>query len=194
MPVGGLCDDPVTALRRGQIVAYPTEAVWGLGVDPWNQLATERLLRVKNRPWHKGLIVVAADCNQIQPLLEPLKAERRRLLAQTWPGPVTWLIPDPSQWIPPWVKGDHALVAVRVSAHPVVQSVCRAWGGPVISTSANRAAAPPLQTAQAVQSEFGDELGCVVRGDTGGMAGPTCIRNLLTGEQVRATGGAGSVC
>ena len=124
-------------LRRGGVIACPTEAVWGLGCDPFNHSAVLRVLALKQRPVEKGLLLVAAGMEQIEGLLAPLSQDQLAVLRQSWPGHVTWLIPDPDRRYPDWIRGEHASVAVRVSDHPVVSSICRAFGKPMVSTSAN---------------------------------------------------------
>ena len=175
-----------SVLAGGGVITYPTEAVWGLGCNPWDQGAVQRILLIKRRPEQKGLILVAASQEQLAPLLEPLTEDQRRLLNQTWPGPVTWLIPDPNNWVPRWVRGQHTSVAVRVSAHPVVQELCHAWGKPLVSTSANRAGEPAHTTLMGVDAELGSEVDMVIKGETGPQASPSQIRDLLSGQVLRA--------
>lgn len=131
-------------MAQGGVIAYPTEAVYGYGCDPFNEEAVERLLAIKERPWHKGLILIAADMDQLEPLLAPLTPEQLARLEDTWPGPNTWLIPDPEDLVPKIVKGVHGSVAVRVCGHPVARRLCEQWGGPIVSTSANRSGEPPV--------------------------------------------------
>lgn len=175
----------VRCLRNGGVIAYPTEAVWGLGCDPYNAAAVQRLLALKRRPQYKGLILVAADEAQIEPLLTPLDAHQRRALRATWPGPHTWLLPDPQGLIPHWIKGCHAQVAVRVSAHPLVQALCRAYGGPLVSTSANRSAAEPARSKLKVSTYFGCSLDFILPGPLGGHEKPTVIRNIVDMATIR---------
>jgi len=175
----------VRALQNGGVIAYPTEAVWGLGCDPFDETAVMRLLRLKRRPLHKGLILVAADLSQIRPLLAGLNGEQRQQLADSWPGPVTWLLPDPANWIPAWVKGHHSSVAVRVSAHPGVRALCSAYGGPVVSTSANPSTAAPAKSKLRVSTYFGSGLDFILPGTLGGLERPTQIRELGSDRFIR---------
>ncbi|WP_210397970.1 L-threonylcarbamoyladenylate synthase [Motiliproteus sediminis] len=176
----------VRALGAGGVIAYPTEAVWGLGCDPWQRAAVERLLLLKSRPQHKGLILVASDIEQLAPLLAGLSAAERDQLAATWPGPNTWLLPDPQGWVPEWVKGQHASVAVRVSAHPLVRSLCRAFGAPLVSTSANPAGQEPARSAGDVRQMFPRQLDYLLPGPLGGLDKPTVIRDLRSGSLLRS--------
>ncbi len=176
----------VKALDAGEVIAYPTEGVWGLGCDPWNASAVSLLLALKHRPWQKGLILVASSMQQIEPLLQGLPAKKIQLLEDSWPGSNTWIIDDPLGWIPQQVKGEHSTVAVRVSAHPQIKALCDAFGGPIISTSANRSGLPPLRYNWQVRKNFGESLGGIVEGELGGQRGPSQIRNLRTGQTVRS--------
>ncbi len=181
--------DPIhnaaVSLRRGELIAYPTEAVWGIGCDPFNRAAVERLLRLKQRPVGKGLLLVAAGMEQLGKLLARRTAKHIAQLRETWPGHVTWLIPDPDNIYPEWIRGRHTAVAIRVSDHPLVQALCRAFGQPIVSTSANRAGEPEIRALAEVRRQFGDTVGCVLEGDLGGYDNPSEIRDLLSGERIR---------
>ena len=178
-------DAAVNALRNDGVLACPTEAVWGLSCDPGSEAAVSRLLALKNRPVEKGLILVAASEQQLDFLLADLSPEQRATLSASWPGPNTWLVPHRGR-VQPWVHGQFASVAVRVSAHPVVRALCEAWGGPLVSTSANPAGADPAMVADEVIEYFGDSLDGIVCGELGGASGPSQIRDLATGEVIRA--------
>lgn len=173
-----------TLIRSGGVIAYPTEAVWGLGCDPFNRDAVCRLLEIKQRPIEKGLILVASDIADIQAYLADTSASQRALLQKHWPGFRTWVIPD-SGLIPPWIKGSHSGVAFRVSAHPLVQALCRAFGGPIVSTSANIAGHPAAVTRLKVVQYFGQSLDYVLPGPLGGAERASPIIDLETGQPLR---------
>jgi len=172
-------------LHRGGVIAYPTEAVWGLGCDPDNDEALARLLRLKQRDPAKGVILVAASIAQFAPWLEGLPLELHAPLVASWPGPHTWLVPDNGR-SHGLVRGGHDRVALRVSAHPLVVALCEAFGGPIVSTSANIASEPPAMSAEEVRGVFGDGLDAIVEGELGGLARPSTIRDLVTGQLMRA--------
>ncbi|CAA0115013.1 Threonylcarbamoyl-AMP synthase [Halioglobus japonicus] len=174
----------VSTLREGGVIACPTEAVWGLSCDPDNEDAVTRLLALKGRPVAKGLILVAADQEQIDFLLSGLSDVQRQMLSDSWPGPATWLLPHRGL-VPAWVTGSHSTVAVRVSSHPAVSKLCAAWGGPLVSTSANPAGASPAKEAYQVRHYFGDELDYLLPGRVGAAQRPTVIRDLLSGQIIR---------
>jgi len=173
----------VDALKSGEVIAYPTEAVYGLGCDPWNEEAIKQILDIKQRPWQKGLIIVAANLQQLQPFIAPLSADTLKLVEATWPGPTTWILPA-SEGLPACLIGDHDSIAVRVTAHPQTADLCRKFGGPVVSTSANRAGEDPAKTQQQVQLLL-PEIKHVLSGECLGADKPTEIRDATTGEKLR---------
>jgi len=174
----------VWTLRAGGVIAYPTEAVWGVGCDPFNRDAVVRLLAIKERPMHKGLILIAAEVGQVLPWLGGLTVGQCRRVLESWPGPNTWVVPVGPEF-PAWVRGDHDSVAVRVSAHPGVQALCRAWGGALVSTSANRTGLPPARSALQLQCGLRGRVDYRLPGQLGGQSRPTLIRDALTGDILR---------
>jgi L-threonylcarbamoyladenylate synthase len=168
------------ALRAGGVVAYPTEAVFGLGCDPLNRSAVLRLLAIKQRPMAKGLILIASRLEQLLPFLHPLAADVEQRLRETWPGPVTWLLPA-CPAAPRWLRGRHSKLAVRVTAHPLAAALCEAFGGPIVSTSANASGRSPARSTLQTRLRCpGVDL--ILSGATGGLARPTPIRDALSGE------------
>jgi len=172
-------------LLAGGVIAYPTEAVWGLGCDPWNVAAVRRILEIKGRPVSKGLILVAASVTQLGGLYDSLTEKQKAQLDDTWPGPTTWLLPDPENLLPRWIKGEHSAVAVRVSSHPVVRALCDGFGGLLVSTSANRAGRPEIRSRLRLQCQLGAKLDFVVPGGLGGQQQPSTIRDLVSGRVLR---------
>lgn len=170
------------AIVRGGVVAYPTEAVFGLGCDPLDADAVGRILELKRRPAGHGLIVIAADLGQLEPLLEPLTdAQRGRMLA-TWPGPCTWIAPSRA---PAWLTGGRGTLAIRVTAHPLASALCIAADSALVSTSANLSGHQPARSALAVRRAFGSRIDYILAGPTGGLHRPTEIRDVTTGRVVR---------
>lgn len=174
----------VRALEAGGVIACPTEAVWGLSCDPDNPLAVSRLLELKQRPITKGLILVAASESQLGFLLKGLPGGQRDQLSASWPGPATWLVPHRDR-VPSWIHGEHETVAVRVSDHPAVRALCLAWGGPLVSTSANPGGAQPARSLFQVRRYFGETLDGLLPGSIGDQGRPTGIRDLASGHIIR---------
>ena len=171
------------AVAAGAVIAYPTEAVYGLGCDPCNARAVRRILEIKRRPEHQGLILIAADFSQLEAFVEPPDASVMRRIWPTWPGPVTWLLPARSV-TPRWLTGRHDTLAVRVTAHPLAAALCRAAGA-LVSTSANRSGHPPARSALQVRLRLDGDVDDILAGDCGGRAQPSTIRDGRTGEVIR---------
>ncbi len=176
--------DAAAVLRQGGVVAYPTEAVWGLGCDPFNSRAVQRLLLLKQRDPGKGVILIAASMDQLKPWLTDLNEQQAAQLEASWPGPYTWLVRD-NGYTPELIKGRHEKVALRVTDHPWVVALCEAFGGPLVSTSANIAGEPTLESYEAVVEAFGEEVDAVLNGPLGGLKLPSRIADLETGEVLR---------
>jgi L-threonylcarbamoyladenylate synthase len=176
----------VAALRRGGVIAYPTEAVWGLGCDPFDQAAVTRLLALKQREVAKGLILVAADVAQFDDFADwgALTDAQRDTVLTSWPGPHTWIVPATTR-APRWITGDHDGIALRVSAHPLVIALCNGFGGAIVSTSANRAGAPPPRTLDEFDPGLRNAVDAIVAGETSGLSRPTPIRDARSGAALR---------
>jgi len=171
-------------VRAGGVIAYPTEAVWGLGCDPLDAGAVARILALKQRQAEEGLILIAADMAQLEPWIEPVSYEIEARVSTTWPGPVTWVFPA-QPWVPFWVHGGRDLLAVRVTAHAQSAALCRAVGYPIVSTSANRPGHPPARTGAQVRRWLADDVDLILGGATGGRARPSEIRDAITGRVFR---------
>jgi L-threonylcarbamoyladenylate synthase len=177
-------DESVIALQQGEIIAYPTEAVYGLGCDPFNEAAVRQLLKLKHRPADKGLILIAHDWQQVAQLIAPLDDSRLRQVLSTWPGPVTWAFPADGT-VPAWIRGNHPSIALRITAHPIASALCKAFGGPIVSTSANLDAQAPAKDAATVQDYFGSGIAVIVQGPLGEILSPTPIFDAVTGAIIR---------
>ena len=171
-------------IHGGGLIAYPTEAIYGLGCDPLDAAAVQRLLALKERPMDKGLILIAADIDQLRPYLAPLSTKDETTVLATWPGPVTWLLPARPE-TPHWLRGTHDTLAVRITDHPLAAALCRQLGHPLVSTSANRSGQPPARTPLTVQRQLGRTLDLIVSGPLGNQTRPTIIRDLVSGQILR---------
>lgn len=172
-------------LRRGGIVAYPTESCYGLGCDPRNHAAVRRLLALKRRHWSLGLILIADRFERLAPYLSSVAPARAGAAAASWPGPYTWLWPARPA-VSRWLRGAHDTLAVRVTAHTGAGNLCRYFRAALVSTSANRHGRPPARSAGEVVRDFGDSIDYVLPGALGASPRPTEIRDLLSGKVVRA--------
>jgi L-threonylcarbamoyladenylate synthase len=175
----------IQTLEQGGVIAYPTEAVLGLGCDPDNEAAVQQLLALKKRAVEKGLILVGKTYSQLLPYVDDAKIpmHMRTEIFSSWPGPVTWLLPA-SKRSPKWITGDSDLIAVRVSQHLVVSQLCELFGKPLISTSANVSGIEPAINAEQLYQQFNKTL-LLVDGVLGGADKPSQIRHGISGQTIR---------
>jgi L-threonylcarbamoyladenylate synthase len=171
-------------IRQGGVIGYPTEAVFGLGCDPGCKPAVKRILAIKARPGAAGLILIAAERNQLAGWIAPTEAEERRLRSAS-DTPVTWVVTAGAR-ASREISGGRSTMAVRITRHPVAAALCAASGTPLVSTSANRHGRRPARSTLAVRRWFGDDIDFVVPGKVGGLARPTEIRSARTGAVLRA--------
>lgn len=172
-------------LREGAVIAYPTEAVFGLGCDPRNEAAVRQLLSLKGRSASAGLILIADRFECFEPFIAPVSPELLNTAMAVWPGPVTWLFPRADS-VPDWLAGTHATIALRLTDHPVCREICAAFGGAIVSTSANPSSAEPARSAGRVEEYFGSYLGGTVAGGLGNNERPSEIRDLVSGQVIRS--------
>ena len=196
-------------LKKGQLLAYPTESVWGIGCDPFSQQAVMQLLTIKQRPIEKGMIVVTDSTSRLTELLECLTAVERQTVLDSWQADSinatarqahTWVLPIPKNLpitIPSWISGAHDSVAVRVIDHPLVKQLCAQMVsvsnpyGFVVSTSCNPSGQPPALSLNEAKRYFLDahlhlnqSVG-YLQGETLGYQLPSQIGDALTGEIIR---------
>lgn len=172
-------------LRDGGVLAYPTEGVYGLGCDPDCRVAFEKIFAMKRRPPEQGVLLIAADFEQIEPWIADVPETALARARAVWPGAHTFIFPRSSR-APEWVAGGHAGIALRVTAHGPSAALCRAFGGPIVSTSANRHGQPPARSAADIRRIFGDEPDGVLDAPLGGLDRPTPITDAVSGAIIRA--------
>jgi L-threonylcarbamoyladenylate synthase len=170
--------------QHGGIIAYPTEAIYGLGCDPLNWHAVQRLLQLKQRPVEMGLILIAADFEQLRPFVKALPDEQMQPILQSWPGPNTWLLPA-VDGLPFWLGGKHTTLAVRVTDHPIAAALSVACASPLVSTSANISTRKPAQNPTQVRARIDGKSVYIINGRTGGRKAPSTIRDAETGSVIR---------
>jgi len=173
----------IYALNQGKIIAYPTEAVYGLGCDPLNESAVMDLLALKQRTVDKGLILIASNLSQLEPYLQ-LDNEILSRIGNSWPGAVTWVIPCKNE-VPHWLIGNRKTLAVRVSAHPIVKQLCDAYGKALVSTSANLSGQQPAINSAQVRTQLADFSITMVEGDVGQLKQATPIYDATDGQCFR---------
>jgi len=174
----------VSAYKKGHLIAYPTEGVWGLGCDPFSKAAVYRLLALKERPVSKGLIVIAADWEVCADWVDSAFLSSSSMPTPDWSVPQTWVFPA-SALVPAWIRGEHSGVALRVTKHPVAAEIARQCGGVICSTSANLSGEPAIKDEQTLREQtFASEC-VIVSGDLGGLTSPTPIYDAVTGASLR---------
>ncbi|HEY0664467.1 MAG TPA: Sua5/YciO/YrdC/YwlC family protein [Gallionella sp.] len=170
-------------LKRGGLIAYPTESCYGLGCDPRNRRAVLHILKLKQRPQKKGLILIASDYRQVARYLQPLTPAEQQRLADDGARAITFLMPArPS--CPRWLRGAHDTLAVRLTAHPYARQLCRATDSALVSTSANRSGRRPARTYAECQRLFGRSV-LVLPGQVGHRRKPSTIRDWAGGKIIR---------
>lgn len=180
-------DHAVEVLQQGGVIAYPTEAVYGLGCDPKNLSAVKRILEIKQRKKEKGLILVAANFKQLKPYLLPLEKDIEKKILDSWKnqnGAITWLVPAKKE-VSGYLKGQFDTLAVRVSNHPVVKELCEIFNGAIVSTSANIATQESARKAEQVKQIFGNKINFIIEGETNVNAQSSEIRDALTNKIIR---------
>ena len=175
--------DAARVLRQGGVIAYPTEGVFGLGCLPDDHEAVGRILAMKRRDPAMGLILVVSRPGQLAGFVD-LAADELQQLRSTDDQPVTWIVPA-SDEVPPWIRGDHRGVAVRLTTHPVARALCEAADSPLVSTSANVSGRPPVKSPFVLRRQFGALVDYIVPGRCGPARGASEIRDFATGKVLR---------
>ncbi|MBS0357783.1 MAG: threonylcarbamoyl-AMP synthase [Proteobacteria bacterium] len=173
--------------QQGGLIAYPTEAVYGLGCDPFNEAAVNKLLACKKRSRDKGLILIASSWDQIKSLIAPIDESLLKKAKASWPGPFTWIFPASTE-VPKWITGKFDSVALRITAHPIAHALCELLEQPIVSTSANIEGQIPARTDAEVRKLFGDQIDYLIEGPVGSLKKPTEIRDILTDKIIRLSG------
>ncbi|RUM93561.1 MAG: tRNA threonylcarbamoyladenosine biosynthesis protein RimN [Thiothrix sp.] len=180
----------VGALNNGGVVAYPTEAVYGLGCRPDNTDAIQRLLTIKNRPVDKGLILIAANPQQLSPFIAALSDHLWQKLTPpkkdvTTHRTTTWIVPA-AKLVSQWIHGGRDTLAVRITQHPDARALCLACNSALISTSANKSGSSPVQNYADLSPVLMDQVDYLLRGECGKDSAPSRIEDIMTGEIIRS--------
>lgn len=168
-------------LEKGGIIAYPTESCYGLGCDPENFRAVRLLLKLKGRSRNRGLILIAGRMREIRRYIAAPPPKEK--LGKFWPGPFTLLL-EASRLVPSWIRGRHAKVALRITAHREASGLCKALGTALVSTSANASGARPARTHRECARRFGSQV-LVIPGKIGKRRNPSTIMDWDSGKIFR---------
>lgn len=191
----------VAALRRGDVVAFPTDTVYALAASLTDQAALQRLYEVKGRPDSKPIPVLLDSVSSLARVALPLNPDVLSVVQRFWPGPLTVVLPARSDLSPYVTAPGHAgrrTVAVRVPDHPLARSIINRVGGALAATSANISGRAPARTGRQVLDQLGDRVSVILDGGAapGGIAstvveirpeGPVVLRegSLPAAEIVR---------
>lgn len=170
-------------VAKGGLIAYATASCFGIGCDPRNKRAVQKLLRVKRRPQKKGLILIGNNFADLRPFVKTLSAAQQKIAEEKWPGPHTWLMAA-SRRTSRLIRGRHAQVALRADAHPEAREVCKLLGMAITSSSLNRAGRVPVRTYREARRQFGESV-LVLPGRTGSDKSPSTIQDFETGRLIR---------
>ena len=180
-------NDIVDAYKTGRIIAYPTEAVFGLGCDPDNDVALNKLLKLKQRPVEKGLILLAGSFEQLLPYIDISQIHQNQLITilSRWPDGITQLVPKQKN-ISSLLSGHFESIAVRITSQPDVVALCEKTNKPIVSTSANLSGQEPAKTWQSLDPILCKKVDFIIKGVTLGYTSPSKIIDALTGKVIRS--------
>jgi L-threonylcarbamoyladenylate synthase len=153
----------VTLVRNGGVIIYPTETVYGIGCDPYNSEACQRICRIKGREETKPFILLAWSLTQVEECTGKLSGTAHQLAKAFWPGPLTIVI-KPLKHLPVHIIGPSGGVAFRVTSHPIAVELAQGVGSPLISTSANKTGYPPVTTYEEACALFRDDVDMILEG------------------------------
>ncbi|MBE2894733.1 Sua5/YciO/YrdC/YwlC family protein [Spirabiliibacterium falconis] len=175
----------IKLIHAGNVIAYPTEAVFGLGCDPTNESAVMQLLTLKQRPIEKGLILVAPHLDFLRPFIDAnsMQPQHWAKLTQRYAHPTTWIVPV-RPGTPHFLTGKFNTIAVRLCSHPAVVWLCEQAQMALTSTSANLSGQPPCRTVHEVKQQFGHDFP-VYESAVGGEQNPSEIRDIFTDKIIR---------
>jgi len=171
-----------TIIRNAGVIAYPTESVFGLGCDPHSEQAVNKILQLKTRPVDKGLIIIAANLEQLEPYIDLSEEQKQKIRNEK--SAITWLVKK-SDIAPNWIHGNHPKIAVRVSRHPTVVKLCNAINQPIVSTSANPAGKAPAISRQQSMDYFSSGVDLYLNDSTHFSGQPTQIKDIETDGVIR---------
>jgi L-threonylcarbamoyladenylate synthase len=174
-------DAAVQALRAGDVVAFPTETVYGLGANAQHASALEKIYSLKGRPSAHPLIVHLDSARYLHRWARDVPPAAARLAESFWPGPLTLVLPRAANVLD-LVTGGQDSVAVRVPSHPMAQQLLRAFGGGIAAPSANRFGHVSPTRADHVREEFGDAVKVVLDGGECQVGLESTIVSCLEGE------------
>jgi L-threonylcarbamoyladenylate synthase len=155
----------VAALKRGHVIVFPTETLYGLGADALNEAAVEKVFQLKGRDPHNPIPVLVADMEMLHTLVAKVPAVARTLMGRYWPGPLTLVLPGQKN-IPKPLCNSAGGIGVRISSQPIATQLIKGLGRPVTATSANPSGKEPARTLQEAERYFAHQVELFVDGGT----------------------------
>ena len=175
--------DVICHLKSGEVIGYPTEAVYGIGCDPWNQSSVEKIAKIKGRKKRQTFLMVASSIDQLTDLIDISRLSSQ--VKSSWPGHTTWLI-KAKENVPYWLQDEQTnKVGVRISNHPLVRELCSEYGKPIISTSANISGKEEIKNQQEFMKTFSSDINYLVDGDLGDYDKASMIIDMETNKKIR---------
>ena len=175
--------DPLDAyevLKGGGIIIYPTEGIYGIGCDPFNQDSVDKLFQLKGREACKSFIIICSDVIHLNNIINDKYKAYEELLTKSF---VTWVVPAHRE-CPQWLKTNNT-VAVRITNHPVIDDLCQVFNGPIISTSANYSNHEYINDIKKIEVLFDNKVDCIINGELGGELKPSTIKDIITKKILR---------
>ena len=176
-------------IKNGGLIAYPTETVYGLGADPYNSEAIQKIFTAKGRAEDKGIILLIRGADDLSRLICNISPTAQILIEAFWPGPLT-LVFRANRDLPPALLGGRGTVALRHSSSPIATQLLTAFSGPLTSTSANRSTEPPARSACEVENALGDHLDLILDGGPSASAIPSTLVDVSSDRAILLREGA----
>ena len=159
-----LLNQAVELLRYGGVVAFPTDTVYGVGVDPFQPEAVRKLYRIKGRPDDKPIAILVGSIADVEKVAQSVSEPFSRLADRFWPGGLTLILE--ARDLPPEITAGGSTVGVRMPNHPLTLELLREFGGPIATTSANKSGEEPATSAGEVGAQLGNRVDLIVDGGT----------------------------
>ena len=189
LPTPQNINQAVDIIKNGGLIAYPTETVYGLGVDPYNSEAIQKIFIAKGRAEDKGIILLIRGADDLSTLVRTVSPTAQILIEAFWPGPLT-LVFRANRDLSPALLGGRDTIALRHSSSPIATQLLTTLGGPLTSTSANRSTEPPARSASEVQNALGEHLDLILDGGPSDSALPSTLVDVSSDHAILLREGA----
>ncbi|MFO7568752.1 MAG: L-threonylcarbamoyladenylate synthase [Smithellaceae bacterium] len=170
-----ILDRASAIVTRGGVIAYPTETIYGLGVDASNDQAIRKIFEIKGRNFANPISVIIGELNDVYALVRRTTGAAETLMAAFWPGPLT-IVFEAADSVSPLLTAGTGKIGIRLSGHDGARKIAQKIGKPLTATSANLSGAPECMDAASVIEQIGDSIDAVVDlGEKGGAIGSTIL-------------------